>query len=125
MADSKTGKKAALAAQVPVEKKVIPDEERVRLLRLEVVSNIYPSSENTKALLRTYDAVLLSVKSFEADVTALNEYIVAAPYGTLLPGENVLQMVLRVLKMNDVALIELDKTATALEARAVNAEEVL
>lgn len=46
-------KRAAMEAGK--KKEVISDEERVRLIRIEIDSNIYPSSENARALLREYD----------------------------------------------------------------------
>ena len=35
---------------------ILSDAERVRLIRIEIASNIYPSCENSRALLRVADA---------------------------------------------------------------------
>jgi hypothetical protein len=122
MADSKTGKKAAAAAAVKVEKVVLSDQERVRLLRIEVASNIYPSSENSRALLREYDNVLAANKKFVDDIRELTDYLVAHRYDGPNEGESIIQMATRTLATTDASLIELDKTSTKLEAARDAAE---
>lgn len=52
---------AKRAAAMGGKKEVISDEEYVKRLRNDVKSNIYPACEGTHALLRAYDAALLTI----------------------------------------------------------------
>src|SRR5271155_2440423 len=94
---SKTAKAAMKAgAEKTGPKKTISDAEHVRLLRIDLASQIYPGIEGTRALLRLYDDnadLLLAVKALAIQVAELGE-----------------------------TNLELDQTATALEASRDAAE---
>jgi len=63
-----------------VEKKIIPDAELIRLLRIDCASGIYPTSQGSYALLRAYDA-LLAERS--AALKLLNESLSGRVYTDL------------------------------------------
>lgn len=65
--------KTARASSVTIEKekKVIPDAELIRLLRIDCASNIYPSWQGTHALLRVYDEALQGVSNLNATLASL------------------------------------------------------
>ena len=67
---SKTAK-ASMGTGPVVAKKTISDEELIRLLRIDVASGIYPSSQGTHALLRAYDAERNTVATLAGSTTAL------------------------------------------------------
>jgi hypothetical protein len=71
---SKTAKASMKAAQQgPKDEVVISDAERIRLLRIEVASHIYPSSEHVHALLRGYDIALAAATKEIATVVLLED----------------------------------------------------
>jgi hypothetical protein len=64
---SKTAKASMKAGlQAPKDEIVLTDAERIRLLRIDCASHIYPPCEGTHALLRAYDKVLLRIAELEA-----------------------------------------------------------
>jgi hypothetical protein len=71
---SKTAKASMKAAQQgPKDEVIISDAERIRLLRIEVASHIYPSSEHVHALLRGYDIALEAAAKEMATVVLLED----------------------------------------------------
>lgn len=60
---SKTAKSSMV--QDKKEKKVLTDDELIRLLRIDVDSGLYPSSQGSQALLRSYDALFERLEACE------------------------------------------------------------
>jgi hypothetical protein len=63
---SKTARASAVK-EVAKPKVVIPDTERLRLIRLEIEAGIYPSSENSKAVVRLYDLAQEEIARLKAE----------------------------------------------------------
>ena len=67
---SKTAKASMKAGQTgPKDAVVLTDAERIRLLRIDCTSHIYPPCEGTHALLRAYDKALLRITELETTRT--------------------------------------------------------
>src|SRR5258708_5356846 len=79
MKESKTARASAVKMP-PKEKSVIPDDELIRLLRIERASGIWPSSQGVDALLRAYDAEQAEKSSVLA---TLNKHLVGRTYTEL------------------------------------------
>jgi hypothetical protein len=67
---SKTANASVKAGQMAAKDGVVlSDTERIRLIRIECASHIYPSCENAHALLRKYDEALIRIAELEAQAT--------------------------------------------------------
>lgn len=70
-ARASVGKAPAAAIQT------ISDEELIRLLRIDVASGIYPSSQGTHALLRAYDEQARQLVLANSKIDTLNKTVYA------------------------------------------------
>lgn len=74
---SKTAKSSMV--QDKKEKKVLTDDELIRLLRIDIDSGLYPSSQGSQALLRSYDAIFERLEACEEHArTAISDLEVEA-----------------------------------------------
>jgi hypothetical protein len=73
MGESKTAKASKVVEKL--EKKVIPDTELIRLLRIDRASGLYPTTQGTDALLRAYDSSLAEKESREIVMEELHTRI--------------------------------------------------
>jgi chromosome segregation ATPase len=69
MGESKTAKASKVVEKF--EKKVIPDAELIRLLRIDRASGLYPTTQGTDALLRAFDAERATVTRLADSTSAL------------------------------------------------------
>lgn len=101
---SKVSKTARASAVSSVgEKKVISDEVYIKNLRNDVASGIYVSQEGAKALLRAYDAALVTINELNVQVNGVVEQ------------DEVLKETIAVLSAeNEVLKAEIDKIKDAL-----------
>jgi hypothetical protein len=67
-------------------KKVIPDVELIRLLRIDLASGIYPTQQATAAALRRFDEVTAELVHQMAEVARLTSLIQAFEAAVEMPS---------------------------------------
>ncbi len=100
MADfaSKTAKASIKAGMMaPKDTPVLSDTERVRLIRIECTSNIYPSNENAHALLREYDKALIANAGLSDQLRKLADFIMANVPGEPSQNEGAVDCAIRII----------------------------